>query len=163
MIQIGFYLFKKMPYLFVLALLFTGVGKELQAQKISLTANIRAIGVDKVGGLGSTSVTYQGTTEADLHARLFNKNRWAIRLGLGAENLRYTIKNNDFNIDNTTVLQQNLKAYFGLEKHFKLGGVWYPYAGLYMPVAFSRKDCINDTGYIPTSNKQLAPSSFLVL
>ncbi|MCC7224603.1 MAG: hypothetical protein IT273_12820 [Chitinophagales bacterium] len=113
----------------------------LFAQRISITANIKAFGIEKVESSGSTTTEYEGETSFSGNLRLFDKNHFALRLGVGLNNLKYTFS--DSLSTNYDAVRESMTAYLGLEKHFT-GGLLTPYLGIYMPLTFNSKDEIKD-------------------
>lgn len=123
------------------------------AQSISLIANIKAFGITKISSEGSNAV-YEGETSFSGNLRLFNKSHFALRLGLGLNNLQYTFAGN-LNT-NYNAVRQSMTAYLGLEKHFGEGFLT-PYLGVYVPLTFNSKDEIKDiaTSLINTNSDAL--------
>ena len=114
---------------------------DVQAQKVSLTANFKAFGVDKVEGINGTEVAAQGRTSISGNLRLFSKNLWALRLGAGIDNLNYTV--GDGVQTNFDVLREDIEARVGVEKHFNLAFL-NPYLGLYVPFHINSKDNVTN-------------------
>lgn len=142
--------FKKISILLLGALIgttFTTI--DTMAQKISVIANFKALDSERVEGDNGTSVSYKGETSLSGNVRIFDKNLWALRVGVGVDNLKYEFADNNMNT-NYEVVRQNLTGYLGLEKHFKVAFL-HPYAGVYVPITFNGEDEVKD---IATDAKQ---------
>lgn len=113
------------------------------AQSISLIANIKAFGIQKVEGASGTATEYNGETSFSGNLRLFSKNHFALRLGIGLNNLEYSFA--DSLNTNYSAVRESMIAYLGAEKHFG-NGFLTPYLGVYIPLTFNSKDKIKDIG-----------------
>lgn len=134
----------KHKVLFATAFLFALLtSTSANAQRIMLTANIRAFGIEKVGTANNTQVDYTGTTSFSGNLRLLSKGKWALRLGAGVNNLNYTFQGDSLNT-NYDAVRQNMTAYLGIEKHFG-SGLLRPYLGMFVPITFNATDKITDT------------------
>ncbi len=111
------------------------------AQRISIIANIKTFGIDKVTGISGTDTEYKGESSFSGNLRLFDKNHFALRLGVGLNNLKYSFT--DSLQTNYDAVRESMTAYLGIEKHFT-GGFLTPYLGVYMPLTFNSKDEIKD-------------------
>ncbi len=109
------------------------------AQRVSLIANIKALGINKVSGEGTNAV-YEVETSFSGNLRLFTKNHFAFRMGVGVNKLQYTF--NDNLNTNYEAVRQSMTAYLGLEKHF-VAGFLTPYIGVYVPLTFNANNDIS--------------------
>ena len=112
------------------------------AQKIGLTGNIKVLGADKVES-DSINVDFKNRSSVSVNLRLYDKKKWAFRLGLGVSDLEYSILDGDGIQTNFDVARRNMTAYFGLEKHFDLPLVT-PYVGVFVPVTFNGDDEVTE-------------------
>lgn len=111
-------------------------------QRVSLTANIRAFGIDKVTAADNSDVSYTGTTSFSANLKLYTKRQFAFRLGAGLDNLNYEFAGDSLSTNYTAVRKQ-MTAYLGLEKHFGKG-LLRPYLGAFVPISFNAEDEFKD-------------------
>ncbi|OWY23372.1 hypothetical protein BVG80_08585 [Sphingobacteriales bacterium TSM_CSM] len=116
-------------------------GTEAMAQRVSIIGNVKAFGIDKVGGEDSTQVNYKGETSFSVNLRIFDNNLWAFRLGAGLDKLKYQF--GDSSYTNYDVVRKSITAYLGLEKHFE-AGPFTPYLGVFVPITFNGEDSVKD-------------------
>lgn len=120
------------------------VSLSAQAQRASVHANFTAFSFEKVQNLNDTaSVKYKGETSFSGNLRLYDKSKWAIRLGVGVNKMKYEIS--DETQTNFDAVRENLTAIIGLEKHFEIGPL-IPYVGVAVPLAFNSKDKFSEIG-----------------
>lgn len=146
------YNFKKIVYtLFCTCILLAiaATNQIAQAQKVSITANFKTFDINKTkvdANNNATDVQYKGETSLSANLRIFDKNRFALRLGVGADNLKYEFTDTNTPIaTNFSAVRQSLTAYLGLEKHFKIAFL-NPYFGAYVPFTFNGNDKIEQIG-----------------
>jgi len=116
------------------------IANTVHAQKFSAIANFQTFGLKKVTG---TNLNYEGETSFSINTRFYDKNRWAFRLGAGVDQFKYEIDDTGLGNTNFDVVQQNITANIGLEKHMKILFL-YPYVGAYIPVTFNANNLVND-------------------
>ncbi len=113
------------------------------AQRLSLTANVNLFANGEgTEDLDDIDLSLDEQRAYSLNLRLYDKNLWALRLGVGTDKLTYNIEDQSSNIDE--VVRENLTAFIGLEKHFNVLFL-SPYAGVYVPVTFNTKDVLGST------------------
>jgi hypothetical protein len=117
------------------------MSNQAMAQRVSIIGNVKAFGIDKVGGEDSTQVNYKGETSFSVNLRIFDNNLWAFRLGAGLDKLKYQF--GDSSYTNYDVARESITAYLGLEKHFAVGP-FTPYLGVFVPITFNGKDSVKD-------------------
>ncbi|MEO0468597.1 MAG: hypothetical protein AAF206_03175 [Bacteroidota bacterium] len=111
---------------------------EVQAQKISLVANIGSFDNDIVTSSGN--VNYTGSVSGSLNFRYFTRKKWAWRIGAGVNDLEYTASG--LNIaTNYSARRQDLTGIIGVEKHFNLA-MFDIYPGIYVPITIVGDDII---------------------
>lgn len=139
----------KISLFFLLTLSFVLFGiSSSQAQKLSLTANFSGFDIDRVNS-GSTTLDYAGSTSLSANLRLYSQKKWALRAGVGVDNLQYTV--GDGISTNYAARRQDLKGILGVEKHFVLANFIDIYPGVYIPIVVVGDDIINDN-YANISN-----------
>lgn len=114
---------------------------DLQAQRVSLTANVSGFNIDRVSSVG-TDIDYQGSTSLSANLRIYTKKKWAIRLGAGLDQLNYTVGdgiNSDYDAK-----RKDIKGILGIEKHFVIANFVDVYPGLFVPVTVVGEDLIDD-------------------
>lgn len=110
----------------------------LQAQRFSAVVGISGFRVDEANS-GNTNIDYEGSTSFLVNARYFTESKWAFRLGVGLDNLNYTV--GDSVMTNYDARRRDLKGVFGVEKHFQLGFLDF-YPGLFIPITVVGDDII---------------------
>ncbi len=138
---------------------FLGFASQVQAQRLSLTANFSDFQIDQANS-GSTSIDYAGSSSVGLNLRYYTKNKWAIRAGAGLDNLQYTV-NNGLQTDYAG-RRQDLTGVFGLEKHFMLGPLDV-YPGAFIPLVVVGEDNILDANYDNITNGNMRAGLGLLL
>ncbi len=126
----------------ITAILFFCTQAIFAQQRVSLTANIRAFGIDKVSSSDNSDVSYKGTTSFSGNLKLYTKNQFAFRLGLGLDNLNYEFAGDSLSTNYDAVRKQ-MTAYLGLEKHFGKS-LLRPYLGVFVPLTFNAEDTFTD-------------------
>lgn len=126
-------------FLFLTLTLFGLTG--LHAQRVALTFNVSGFEIDQVSA-GGTTINYQGSTTLTGNLRIFSKKKWALRLGAGVDNLKYTV--NDGISTNYSAVRQDITGILGVEKHFMLGKVLDIYPGAYLPITVVGDDIIQE-------------------
>ncbi len=112
----------------------------LHAQKLSVTANFGQFNIDKIQS-ETADIDYRGSTSLGLNARIFTKNRWAYRLGIGLDKLNYEVGggiSTDY-----SARRNDLKGILGVEKHFMLGNWIDIYPGAFIPIVVTGEDVID--------------------
>ncbi len=132
----------------LLIMLIMGFSAQLQAQRVSLTANVSSFNMDNVSS-GNTMVDYGGSTTLGLNARYYTKNKWAWRAGVGVDNLEYTV--GDGVQTNYSARRQDLRGVIGFEKHFMLGALDI-YPGAFVPIVVVGEDDILNANYQNIAN-----------
>lgn len=136
--------FKLCFYITVALLVINVQGVKIYAQKaFSITLNFKAFDINKnkIEGEDATKSFYDGESSFSGNFRLFNQSKFALRLGLGFDKLKYQIYNDSLNT-NFDAVRENLTAYIGAEKHFPIT-FFTPYVGVYVPITFNSKDKID--------------------
>lgn len=132
---------KSFIQLTVLSLSFmTLVGlSSVQAQRISATLNVGSLNLERVTD-GNTDINYSGSSSVGLNLRYYTKSKWAWRIGVGLDELNYTV-GDGINTD-YAAQRQDLKGYLGLEKHFILANFIDVYPGVFVPITVVGEDVI---------------------
>lgn len=110
----------------------------LQAQKFSAVVGVSGFRIDEATS-GNTNINYEGSTSFLVNARYFTDSKLAFRLGVGLDNLNYTV--GDSIMTNYDARRRDLKGVFGVEKHFQLG-IFDFYPGLFIPITVVGDDII---------------------
>ena len=119
-------------------------GQSLQAQSVGLMAQFRALGVKKVEATDGTISEYQGSTTVSGNLRLFTKDLFTFRAGLGVTNMRYVVGGDAGGVaTNYDAVRRNLTGYLGLEKYFVIGLI-EPFVGVYVPITFNAENTFED-------------------
>lgn len=113
------------------------------AQKLGLNLNLQAFGGDKIEDSDSINVNFNNKSSLSANLRIYDKRKWAIRLGLGVSDLEYSILDSQGIQTNFDVARRNMTAYLGLEKHFDLPFI-VPYVGVFVPVTFNGDDKVSE-------------------
>ena len=125
----------------VLLLLVCTQFSDVQAQRLSVTANVSEFTLDQLDS-EVASIDYQGSTSMSVNLRYFTKNNWAFRVGAGLDNLNYEVGGGirtDYKAQ-----RKDLKGIFGVEKHFPiLGGKVDIYPGAFVPLTIAGEDVID--------------------
>jgi hypothetical protein len=112
---------------------------QLKAQSISIISNIKAISNETITSKDSTNLAFQGETSLSLNLRFFTSGMWAVRLGIGLDNLKYQI---DKDVSTSyDFKRKDVIGYLGFEKHFDLLGI-NPYLGIAVPIKFNTNDIL---------------------
>ncbi len=112
---------------------------QADAQRLSLTANMNLFANgEQIEDLEDLELNLTEQRGYSLNLRMYDKSRWALRLGVGTNKLTYSVEDGS-NIEE--VIRENLTGFVGLEKHVKLAFL-YPYAGVYVPITFNTKDVL---------------------
>ena len=116
----------------------------VQAQRVSATLNVKAFNINdkKVTAPDGTEVKVSGETSFSGNLRLFTKSKFALRLGVGVDKLKYKIDEDDGLETDFDAKRETLTAYVGLEKHFPISFLT-PYVGMYVPIRFNSKDIVD--------------------
>ena len=117
-------------------------------QRFSAIMHFKSFGIDKVEGADGTEATYTGATSLSGNLRVFDKNQFAFRAGIGANNLEYHFTTDSLNT-NYNAIRQSLTAYLGVEKYFSVG-ILEPYIGVFVPINFNATNKITDIIYNST-------------
>ncbi|MBK8444330.1 MAG: hypothetical protein IPL35_13335 [Sphingobacteriales bacterium] len=131
----------------------------LRAQNhFSLTGNISAFSIDKVQSDANVAdVTYEGSSSVSLNLRLFNANHWALRFGVGADNVKFRVAdqlNTDYDSE-----RKDFIGIIGIEKHFPLSETVTLYPGFIVPLTLKGDESIKSN--IDNSIAQLKDDGFL--
>ena len=124
-----------------LALLSITAFAPLQAQRISAMLNFSDFHINDLSNAG-TQIDYAGSSSVGLNLRVLPNKKWAIRGGVGLDNLTYTVDGDGINTS-YQAQRQDLKGVIGLERHFKLPLVTV-YPGIFVPVTVVGEDIVND-------------------
>ncbi|RMG69615.1 MAG: hypothetical protein D6722_09920 [Bacteroidetes bacterium] len=130
---------KILQTLSLLSLLVLGMGlQQAVAQRISLTGNLAQFQIADASQ-GSSNIAYNGVTDMTANLRLYSKNKWALRVGAGVENLRYRVSSTGLQTS-YNAQRSDLKGLIGLEKHFVIANFLDVYPGMYVPVVITGID-----------------------
>lgn len=134
--------FSSNTYILLLSLfLFGGIQTVSAQQTFSAIANVRAFQVDKVTtDADSLSYNATGKFNGSLNLRFFVKGKWAIRAGVGLENVRYEVNNGELGGDSYEARRNDLKGVLGIERHFSIFDAAYIYPGLFVPITVVGED-----------------------
>lgn len=127
---------KKFLLLTVLFFSFLSLQK-VEAQTLGITANIKALNLNGLSADGIDEINYSVLQSFSLNARLFNDRLWALRLGLGYEDVEYTVDDASSEGGAFASYLANRNNYIfliGLEKHFELPGGFSFYPGILVPI-----------------------------
>lgn len=111
-------------------------------QHVSAIMHFKSFGIDKVEGADGTKATYKGATSLSGNLRIFDKNQFAFRAGIGVNNIEYQFTTDSLNT-NYDAVRKNLTAYLGVEKYFSVG-VLEPYIGVFVPINFNATNNITN-------------------
>jgi len=110
------------------------------AQKLSVTANFGQFNIDRIQS-ETADIDYRGSTSLGINARIFTKNRWAYRFGVGLDRLNYEVGggiSTDY-----SARRNDLRGVVGIEKHFMLGNWIDIYPGAFVPIVVTGEDVID--------------------
>lgn len=110
----------------------------LQAQKFSGVLSLSGFHIDNANS-GNTNIDYSGSTSFLINARYFTESKLAFRLGVGLDNLNYTVS--DSIMTNYDARRKDLKGVLGVEKHFQIAFLDF-YPGLFIPITVVGEDII---------------------
>lgn len=131
------------------------------AQRISLTGNFAQFQIADASQ-GGTSVAYNGVTDLTANLRIYSRNKWALRVGAGMENLRYQVSSNGLQTS-YSAQRNDLKGLIGLEKHFIIANFLDLYPGVYVPVVITGMDDILEENLENIQNGNLRSGLGVVL
>jgi outer membrane protein W len=119
----------------ILATTLALASQEAFAQRFSLMAYGSSFDLDSVSD-ASSAIDYTGSLSLGLNARAFIKKKWAVRLGVGLDQLSYAVSSDSFNT-NYEARRRDIKGIVGLERHFTLlSNRLDIYPGIYVPLTF---------------------------
>lgn len=111
-------------------------------QRLSVLAQFKTFGIEKVEGQNGTQSTFKGATSLSGNVRFFDKNQFAFRLGVGSNRIEYAFTT-DSASTNYDAARKNLTAYLGIEKYFSVGS-FEPYLGVFVPIQFNATNSITE-------------------
>ncbi len=151
---------KQIIFLVLISFLGTQI---LQAQSVSLTANIHAFSIDNVSSEDTgTNVDYTGkfSSSGSLNLRLFS-NKWAFRLGGGVDNLQYQVTGDGIE-SAYEVERKDIKGIIGIERHFSFP-LFTIYPGIIVPITIVGDDNILNSNFDNIENGNARAELGLVL
>ena len=83
--------------LFALTLLVFLGTSDMQAQRLSLLANVSSYSPTISSPSGGTNIDYAGSLSGSLNVRYYTKDKWAYRMGFGLDSLSYSVTGTDVN------------------------------------------------------------------
>ncbi|MDA7501842.1 hypothetical protein N8482_01060 [Chitinophagales bacterium] len=116
----------------------------ISAQNFGLTANIKALNLNNTSTDEVGDIDYDIESAFSLNFRLFNDNLWALRAGIGVENVEYTVSGGE-NFLSYLGSRNDYVFVIGLEKHFKLSESFMIYPGIVVPIAKGGKEEYSST------------------
>lgn len=140
--------------LFASLMLFVGL-QDAQAQKFSLMLNYNNQDKTNVSSNTTGEISSFKSANVSLNARYYTNSKFAVRAGVGVDNLNYAINTTDGITTDLESKRKDLQGIFGLEWHPTLGRKIDIYPGVYIPVTVVGEDLI-DTNLANLTNGGLS-------